>query len=33
MKQNEKPEEYLQVKDPKPPIIRSGRMENRKIED
>ena len=33
MKKDEKQDEYLQIKDPKPPVIHSGHMENRKIED
>ena len=33
MKKDEKPEEYLQIKDPKPPVVQSGHMENRKIEN
>lgn len=30
MKQEEKEPIHWEVKDPKPPVVRSGRMENRK---
>jgi len=33
MKKEEKQDEYLLIKDPKPPVIRSGHMEDRKIEN